>query len=102
MTCAFACLLVTLALLAQASILAVRSPTIVVAGALPGQVIALAIGVTVTFPFAVRAPELGRALSVTASSKVSMTTATFIWSDTHLIFLAGEVALTERCQAFIL
>lgn len=33
--------------------------------------------------------------SVTASSKVSMTTATFIRPDTHLIFLAGEVAFTE-------
>lgn len=32
---------------------------------------------------------------VTASSKVSMTTATFIWPDTHLIVLAGEVAFTE-------
>lgn len=72
-----------------------------VAGTLAGQVITLAIGVTVAFPFAVRAPELGRALSVTASSKVSMTTATFIRPDTHLIFLAGEVAFTERCQAFI-
>lgn len=72
-----------------------------VAGTLTGQVIALAIGVAITFPLAVRAPELGRALSVTASSKVSMATATFIRPDTHLIFLASEVAFTERCQAFI-
>lgn len=33
--------------------------------------------------------------SVTASSKVSMTTATFIRPDTHLIFLAGKVAFAE-------
>lgn len=33
-----------------------------VAGTLAGQVVALAIGVTITFPFAVGAPELGRAL----------------------------------------
>ena len=33
--------------------------------------------------------------SVTTSSKVSMTTATFIRPDTHLIFLAGEVAFAE-------
>lgn len=101
MACTFARLLVTLALLAHAGILAVRSPTIVVAGTLAGQVVTLAVGITVTFPLAVRAPELCRALSVTASSKVSMTAATFIRPDTHLILLAGEVAFTERCQAFI-
>lgn len=72
-----------------------------VAGTLAGQVVALAVGVTITLPFAVGAPELGRALGVTASSKVSMTTATFIGPDTHLILLAGEVAFAERCQAFI-
>lgn len=59
---AFARLLVTLAHLAQAGILAVRSPAVVVAGTLARQVITLAVGVTVAFPFAVRAPELGRAL----------------------------------------
>lgn len=32
---------------------------------------------------------------VAACSKVSMTASTFIWPDTHLIFLAGEVAFTE-------
>lgn len=72
-----------------------------ITGTLACQVIALAIGVTITFTLAVRTPELGRAFSVTASSKVSMTTAAFIWPDTHLIFLAGEVAFTERCRAFI-
>lgn len=72
-----------------------------ITGTLASQVITLAVGVTITFTLAVRAPELCRALSVTASSKVSMTTAAFIWPDTHLIFLAGEVAFTERCQAFV-
>lgn len=32
---------------------------------------------------------------VTASAKVSVTTAAFVWPDTHLIFLAGEVAFAE-------
>lgn len=59
---AFARVLVTLALLAHAGVLAVWTPTVVVAGALTGQVVALAVGVTVTFPLAVRAPELGGAL----------------------------------------
>lgn len=61
-TCAFARLLVALALLTEASILAVGSPTIVVAGTLSSQVVTLAIWVTVTFPFAVGPPKLGRAL----------------------------------------
>lgn len=91
-TCAFSCVLVTFALLAQTCILAVRTPAVVVTGTFACQVIALAIGVTITFPLAVRTPELGRALCITAGSEVSMTTATFIWPDTHLIFLAGEVA----------
>lgn len=60
--CAFARFLIAFTLLAQARILAVWSPTIVVAGTLTGQVVTLAIGVTITFPLAVRAPELGRAL----------------------------------------
>lgn len=97
---AFPRVLVTLALLAHAGILAVWSPAVVVAGTLAGQVVTLAVGVTVTLPLAVRAPKLGRALGVTVS-KVSMTTAAFIGPDTHLIFLAGEVAFAERCQAFI-
>lgn len=92
--------MVTFALLAQTPVLAVGSPSVVVAGALAGQVVALAVGVTVAFPFAVRAPELGGTLGVTASSEVSMTTATFVRPDTHLVLLAGEVSLTERCQAF--
>lgn len=92
--------MVTLALLAKTNILAFRSPAIVVAGALAGQIIALAIGVTVTFSLAVGSPVLCRAFGVTASSKVSMTTAAFIWPDTHLIVLAGEVAFTEGCQTF--
>lgn len=99
--CAFASLLVTLALLAHAGILTVWSPAVVVAGTLAGQVVTLAVWVTVTLPFAVRAPELCRALSVTASSKVSMAASAFIGSDTHLILVAGEVPFTERCQAFI-
>lgn len=61
-TCAFARLLVALALLTEASILAVGSPTIVVAGTLSSQVVTLAVWVTVTFPFAVGPPKLGRAL----------------------------------------
>lgn len=56
------CLLVTLALLAKTRLLTVGSPAIVVTGTLPSQIITLAIRITVTFPLAVRAPELGRAL----------------------------------------
>lgn len=100
MTCAFARVLVTFALLAQTAVLTVWSPSVVVAGTLAGQVIALAIRVTVTFSFAVRTPELGGTLCVTGSSKVSMTTAAFIGPDTHLVFLTGEVPFAERCQAF--
>lgn len=61
-TRAFSGLLVAFALLTQTRILAVRSPAVVIAGALAGQVITLAIGVTITFSLAVGAPELGRAL----------------------------------------
>lgn len=93
--------MITFALLAHARILAVWSPTVVVAGTRACQVVALAVGVAVTFPFAVRTPELGWALSVAASSKVSMTATAFIRPDTHLVFLAGEVSFTERRQAFI-
>lgn len=59
---ALAALLVTLALLAQASVLTVRPPAVVVARTLAGQVVALAVGVTITFPFAVGPPKLCRAL----------------------------------------
>lgn len=59
---ALARLLVALALLTQADVLAVGSPAVVVARALAGQVVTLAIRVAVAFPFAVGAPELGRAL----------------------------------------
>lgn len=59
---AFARLLVALALLAQAHVLTVGSPAVVVARALAGQVVALAVWVTVTFPFAVGAPKLDGAL----------------------------------------
>lgn len=72
-----------------------------VAGTLASQVIALAIGVAIAFSFAVRPPELGWTLCVAARSEVSVAAAAFIWPDTHLIFLAGEVSFTERCQAFI-
>lgn len=94
---AFPVVLVTLAFLAETRILTVRAPAIVVAGALAGQVIALAVGVAVAFSFAVRAPELGWTLCVTARSKVSMAAAAFVWPDTHLVFIAGEVSFTERC-----
>lgn len=33
--------------------------------------------------------------SIAAGSEVSMTTAAFIWPDTHLIFFTGEVAFAE-------
>lgn len=62
MTRALPALLVTLALLAQTGVLTVRPPAVVVAGALAGQVVALAVGVTITFPFAVGSPKLCRAL----------------------------------------
>lgn len=55
-------LLVALALLAQTSVLTVGPPAVVVAGTLAGQVVALAVGVTVAFPFAVGSPKLCRAL----------------------------------------
>lgn len=62
MTRALSALLVTLALLAQTSVLTVRAPAVVVARTLAGQVVALAVGVTITFPFAVGPPKLCRAL----------------------------------------
>lgn len=61
-TCALPALLVTLALLAQTGVLTVRAPAVVVASAPAGQVVALAVGVTITFPFAVGSPKLCRAL----------------------------------------
>lgn len=61
-TCAFSRLLVALALLAQTRVLTIGTPAIVVAGTLAGQVITLPVGVAVTFPLAVRAPELRGAL----------------------------------------
>lgn len=98
---AFARLLVALALLAHARVLAVVAPAVVVAGALAGQVVALAVGVTHTLALAVGAPELSRALGVTARSEVSMATATFSGPDAHLVLLAGEVAFAERRQALV-
>lgn len=95
------CVLGTFALLAVAGVLAVGTPAIVVACALAGQVIALTVWVTVALAFAVRTPELGRALGVTARSKVAMATAALVWPDTHLVFLAGKVPFAERCQAFL-
>lgn len=98
---AFASVLVALPLLAQAGVLAVGSPSVVVAGTLACQVVALAVGVARAFAFAIGAPELGRTLGVTARSKVSMTTATLVRPDAHLVLLAGEVAFAEGCRAFV-
>lgn len=99
--CAFARVLVTLAFLAKTRVLTVRTPTVMVAGTCSGEVIALAVGVTVALPLAVRTPKLSRTLSVTAGSKISMSAAAFIGPDTHLLFLTGEVSFAERCQAFV-
>lgn len=101
MACAFARLLVTLAFLAKTRVLTVRTPAVMVAGTCSGEVVTLAIGVTVTLPLAVRTPKLSRTLSVTAGSKISMSAAAFIGPDTHLLFLAGKVSFAERCQAFV-
>lgn len=101
MTRAFASVLVTLALLAEAGMLAVRTPAVVVAGTLSGQVVTLAIGIALTLPFTVWTPELSRTLSITACSKISMSAAAFVWPNAYFIFLTGEVSLAERCGAFI-
>lgn len=101
MACAFTSVLVTLALLAEAGMLTVRTPTVMVAGTLSSQIITLAVGIAVALPLTVRTPEVGRALRVTASSKISVSTAAFIRSNTYFIFLTGEVSLTERGGAFI-
>lgn len=100
-TCAFAGVLVTLALLAEAGVLTVRTPAVVVTGTLSSQVVTLAVGITVTLPFTVRTPKLGRALGITARSKVPMSAAAFVRSYTYLIFLTGEVSLAERGGAFV-
>lgn len=101
MTRAFASVLVTLALLAEAGVLTVRTPAVVVAGTLSSQVVALAIGITLTLPLTVGTPELGRALSITACSKISMSAAAFVWPNTYFIFLTSEVSLAERRGTFI-
>lgn len=101
MTCASASVLVTLALLAETGMLTVRTPAVVVAGALSSQVITLAIGITETLPLTVGTPELSRALSITACSKIPMSTAAFVRPNTYFIFLTGEVSLTERRGTFI-
>lgn len=94
---ALARLLVTLALLAVAPVLTVGPPAVVVAGTFPGHVVTLAVGEAGALALAVWAPVLDRALSVTTGSKISMTTAAFVWTDTHLVVLAGEIAGAERC-----
>jgi len=53
--------LVALALVAQAGVLAVGPPAVVVAGAPARQVVTLSVGVAVAFPLAVGAPELSGA-----------------------------------------
>lgn len=57
-TRAFPGLLVTFALLARTGVLTVGPPAVVVAGTLAGQVVALAVGVAITFAFAVGSPKL--------------------------------------------
>lgn len=97
----FTSVLVTLALLTQTGMFTVRTPAVVVAGTLSSQVITLAVGVAMTLPLTVGTPELGRALRITACSKISMSAATFIWPNTYFIFLTGEVSLAERGETFI-
>lgn len=101
MTCTFARVLVTLALLAEAGVLTVGAPAVVVTGTLSGQVVTLAIRIALTLPLTVWTPELGRALSFTACSKISMSASAFVWPNTYFIFLTGEVSLAERGWTFI-
>lgn len=101
MACAFASVLVTLALLAETGMLTVRAPAVVVTGTVSSQVVTLAVWKTMTLPLAVRAPELSGALSITACSKVSMSTAAFVGPDTHFIFFTSKVTFTERGWAFV-
>lgn len=100
MTCALASVLVTLALLAEAGMLTVWTPAVVVTRTLSGQVIALAIRITMTLPLTVRTPELRWTLSLAACPKISMSAATFIRSNTYFVFFAGKVSFTQRCGAF--
>lgn len=97
----FARVLVALALLAEAGVLTVRAPAVVVAGALSGQVVTLAIRITLTLPLTVWTPELSRALCFTACSKISMSAAAFVWPNADFIFLTGEVTLAERGRTLI-
>lgn len=99
--CARARVLVTLALLAEAGLLAVGTPAVGVACALARHVVTVAVGEALAFALAVRAPELGWALCITTGSEISMATATFIGPDAHLILLTGKVPYTKRCQTFI-
>lgn len=59
---ACACVLVTLALLAEAGLLAVGTPAVGVACALARHVVTVAVGEALALALAVRAPELGWAL----------------------------------------
>lgn len=62
MASACACVLVTLALLAEAGLLAVGTPAVGVACALARHVVTVAVGEALALALAVRAPELGWAL----------------------------------------
>lgn len=101
MAAAPARLLVTLPILAETSVLTVWTPAVVVAGALPRHIVTLAIREAGALALAVWTPELAGAFGVTTGSKISMATTAFIWPDTHLVLLAGEVALTQRSQTLI-
>lgn len=94
---AFARFLVTLSSLAVAGMLAVLAPAIWVACALPGHIVTFTVRVTCAHAFTVWTPELRRTLCVTTCTKISMTAATFVWSDTNLVFITREVTFTERC-----
>lgn len=93
---AFARLLVTFPFLTVAGLLAVLTPAVWVASALPGHVVTFTIRVTRAHALAVWTPELSGTLCVTTCPKISMTTSAFVWSDTHLVLITSEVTFAER------
>lgn len=94
---AFARLLVTFPFQTVAGLLAVFTPAVGVARALPSHVVTFTVRVARAHALAVRTPKLTGTLCVTTCPKISMTTAAFVWSDTHLVLITSEVAFTERC-----
>lgn len=101
-TLALARVLVAFPVVAKAQFVAGGSPAVGVAGAFSRRVCTAAIWVTQAHLLAVWSPKSFRTLGVAVCSKISMSTAALVGSDTDFFRFAGEVALTESYRAFLM